>query len=214
MCKQLKEKLLQALMDNMGSVIDTLDEHAKSIKELEQRISQLSANGSGAERNKNIEFSMGSAAPGDRDRYDAANGIYYKFLDSEHPGTYIIAILKSPCEKGKMVMCYAFLIHESNNVETLYVADDTLPMPYSDYSMGFCNLIGRYASLHLQGTYKMATLTMEDVKHINGYIRKVGYTVDFRAEICNIPSYYSVSARLTRPLFKRHKHRHGKQGNK
>lgn len=62
MCKQLKEKLLQALMDNMGSVIDTLDEHAKSIKELEQRISQLSANGSGAERNKNIEFSMGSAA--------------------------------------------------------------------------------------------------------------------------------------------------------
>lgn len=214
MCKQLKAKLLQALMDNMGSVIDTLDEHAKSIKELEQRISQLSANGSGAERNKNIEFSMGSAAPGDRDRYDAANGIYYKFLDSEHPGTYIIAILKSPCEKGKMVMCYAFLIHESNNVETLYVADDTLPMPYSDYSMGFCNLIGRYASLHLQGTYKMATLTMEDVKHINGYIRKVGYTVDFRAEICNIPSYYSVSARLTRPLFKRHKYRHGKQGNK
>lgn len=214
MCKQLKEKLLQALMDYMGSVIDTLDEHAKSIKELEQRISQLSANGSGAERNKNIEFSMGSAAPGDRDRYDAANGIYYKFLDSEHPGTYIIAILKSPCEKGKMVMCYAFLIHESNNVETLYVADDTLPMPYSDYSMGFCNLIGRYASLHLQGTYKMAILTMEDVKHINGYIRKVGYTVDFRAEICNIPSYYSVSARLTRPLFKRHKHRHGKQGNK
>ena len=135
MCKQLKEKLLQALMDNMGSVIDTLDEHAKSIKELEQRISQLSANGSGAERNKNIEFSMGSAA----------NGIYYKFLDSEHPGTYIIAILKSPCEKGKMVMCYAFLIHESNNVETLYLADDTLPMPYSDYSMGFFNLIGRYA---------------------------------------------------------------------
>lgn len=108
MCKQLKEKLLQALMDNMGSVIDTLDEHVKSIKELEQRISQLSANGSGAERNKNIEFSMGSAAPGDRDLYDAANGIYYKFLDSEHPGTYIIAILKSPCEKGKMVMCYAF----------------------------------------------------------------------------------------------------------
>lgn len=214
MCKQLKEKLLQALMDNMGSVIDTLDEHAKSIKELESRISQLSAKGSGAERNKNIEFSMGSAAHGDRDLYDAANGIYYKFLDSEHPGTYIIAILKSPCEKGKMVMCYAFLIHESNNVETLYVADDTLPMPYSDYSMGFCNLIGRYALLPLRGAYKMATLTMEDVKHINGYIRKVGYTVDFRAEICNIPSYYSVSARLTRPLFKRHKHRHGKQGNK
>ena len=58
MCKQLKEKLLQALMDNMGSVIDTLDEHAKSIKELERRISQLSAKGSGAERNKHIEFSM------------------------------------------------------------------------------------------------------------------------------------------------------------
>lgn len=94
MCKQLKEKLLQALMDNMGSVIDTLDEHAKSIKELEQRINKLSVKGSGAERNKHIEFSMGSAALGDRDRYDAANGIYYKFLDSEHPGTYIIAILK------------------------------------------------------------------------------------------------------------------------
>lgn len=201
-------------MDNMGSVIDTLDEHAKSIKELEQRINKLSAKGSGAERNKHIEFSMGSAALGDRDRYDAANGIYYKFLDSEHPGTYIIAILKSSCEKGKTVMCYAFLVHESNNIDTLYVADDTLPMPYSDYSMDFCNLIGRYASLYLRGTYKMATLTMEDVKHINGYIKKVGYTVRFKAEVFNTPSYYSVSARLTRPLFKRHKHRHGKQGNK
>lgn len=174
MCKQLKEKLLQALMDNMGSVIDTLDEHAKSIKELEQRINMLSVKGSGAERNKHIEFSMGSAALGDRDRYDAANGIYYKFLDSEHPGTYIIAILKSPCEKGKTVMCYAFLVHESNNIDTLYVADDTLSIPYSDYSMGFCNLIGRYASLRLRETYKMATLTMEDVKHINGYIKKGG----------------------------------------
>lgn len=214
MCKKLKEKLLQELMDNMGSVIDTIDEHAKSIKELEQRINKLSAKGSGAERNKHIEFSMGSAALGDRDRYDAANGIYYKFLDSEHPGTYIIAILKSSCEKGKTVMCYAFLVHESNNIDTLYVADDTLPMPYSDYSMGFCNLIGRYASLHLRETYKMATLTMEDVKHINGYIKKVGYTVRYKAEVFNTPSYYSVSARLTRPLFKRHKYRHGKQRNK
>lgn len=214
MCKQLKEKLLQALMDNMGSVIDTLDEHAKSIKELERRISQLSAKGSGAERNKHIEFSMGSAAQGDCDRYDAAIGKYYKFLDSEHPGTYIIAILKSPCEKGKTVMCYAFLIHESNNIDTLYVADDTLSIPYSDYSMGFCNLIGRYASLHLRGTYKMATLTMEDVKHINGYIKKVGYTVRYEAEVFNTPSYYSVSARLIRPLFKTHKYRHGKQRNK
>lgn len=214
MCKQLKEKLLQALMDNMGSVIDTLDEHAKSIKELEQRINKLSVKGSGAERNKHIEFSMGSAALGDRDRYDAANGIYYKFLDSEHPGTYIIAILKSPCEKGKTVMCYAFLVHESNNIDTLYVADDTLSIPYSDYSMGFCNLIGRYASLRLRETYKMATLTMEDVKHINGYIKKVGYTVRFKAEVSNTPSFYSVSVRLTRPLFKTHKYRHGKQRNK
>lgn len=214
MCKQLKEKLLQALMDNMGSVIDTLDEHAKSIKELEQRINKLSVKGSGAERNKHIEFSMGSAALGDRDRYDAANGIYYKFLDSEHPGTYIIAILKSPCEKGKTVMCYAFLVHESNNIDTLYVADDTLSISYSDYSMGFCNLIGRHASLRLRETYKMATLTMEDVKHINGYIKKVGYTVRFKAEVFNTPSYYSVSARLTRPLFKTHKYRHGKQRNK
>ena len=214
MCKQLKAKLLQALMDNMGSVIDTLDEHAKSIKELEQRINKLSVKGSGAERNKHIEFSMGSAALGDRDRYDAANGIYYKFLDSEHPGTYIIAILKSPCEKGKTVMCYAFLVHESNNIDTLYVADDTLSIPYSDYSMGFCNLIGRHASLRLRETYKMATLTMEDVKHINGYIKKVGYTVRFKAEVFNTPSYYSVSERLTRPLFKTHKYRHGKQRNK
>lgn len=214
MCKQLKEKLLQALMDNMGSVIDTLDEHAKSIKELEQRINKLSVKGSGAERNKHIEFSMGSAALGDRDRYDAANGIYYKFLDSEHPGTYIIAILKSPCEKGKTVMCYAFLVHESNNIDNLYVADDTLSIPYSEYSMGFCNLIGRHASLRLRETYKMATLTMEDVKHINGYIKKVGYTVRFKAEVFNTPSYYSVSARLTRPLFKTHKYRHGKQRNK
>lgn len=201
-------------MDNMGSVIDTLDEHAKSIKELEQRINKLSVKGSGAERNKHIEFSMGSAALGDRDRYDAANGIYYKFLDSEHPGTYIIAILISPCEKGKTVMCYAFLVHESNNIDTLYVADDTLSIPYSDYSMGFCNLIGRHASLRLRETYKMATLTMEDVKHINGYIKKVGYTVRFKAEVFNTPSYYSVSARLTRPLFKTHKYRHGKQRNK
>lgn len=214
MCKQLKAKLLQALMDNMGSVIDTLDEHAKSIKELEQRINKLSVKGSGAERNKHIEFSIVSAALGDRDRYDAANGIYYKFLDSEHPGTYIIAILKSPCEKGKTVMCYAFLVHESNNIDTLYVADDTLSIPYSDYSMGFCNLIGRHASLRLRETYKMATLTMEDVKHINGYIKKVGYTVRFKAEVFNTPSYYSVSARLTRPLFKTHKYRHGKQRNK
>lgn len=88
MCKQLKEKLLQALMDNMGSVIDTLAEHSKSIKELEQRISQLSAKDSGAGWNKNIEFTIESAGPGSRYRYDAANGEYCKFLDSEHPGTY------------------------------------------------------------------------------------------------------------------------------
>ena len=38
MCKQLKEKLSQIFMSSMKSVIDTLDEHSKSIKELEQRI--------------------------------------------------------------------------------------------------------------------------------------------------------------------------------
>lgn len=111
-------------------------------------------------------------------------------------------------------MCYAFLVHGQNKLETLYVADDTLSIPYSDYSTDFLNLIGKYALLALRGTYIMATLTMEDVKHINCYIKKVGYTADFKAEVFNTPSYYSVSAKLTRPLFKTHKHRHGKQRNK
>lgn len=210
MCKQLKEKILQMLMSNMGSVIDALDEHAKSIKELDQRISQLSAKNSDVKEGEKVKFTIESATPEDRDRYDAANGEYCKFLDSEHPGTYIIAILKSPCEKGKPVMCHAFLVHEQNNIETLYVADSTLSIPYSDYSMGFCNLIGKYASLHLRETYEMATLTKEDVKHINGYIKKVGYTVVFKAEVFSTPFCYSASAKLTRPLFKTPKHRHGK----
>ena len=34
-------------MSSMKSMIDMLDEHSKSIKELEQRINQLSAKGSG-----------------------------------------------------------------------------------------------------------------------------------------------------------------------
>lgn len=34
MFKQLKKNLLQTFKENMGSVIDMLDEHSKSIKEL------------------------------------------------------------------------------------------------------------------------------------------------------------------------------------
>lgn len=214
MFKQLKENLLQTFKENMGPVIDMLDEHSKSIKELEQRISQLSAKGSDVVGNKNMEFIIESPAPGDHDRYYAVDGEYCKFLDPEHPGQYIIAILKGPYGKGKMVMGHAFLIHEQNNVEILYVADDTLSIPYSNYSRGFCNLIGKNASLHLRETYKVATLTMEDVKQINDYIKKVGYTADFNAEVIDTLFRHFVSAKLTRPLFKTPKHRHGKQNNK
>lgn len=210
MFKQLKENILQTFKENMGPVIDMLDEHSKSIKELEQRISQLSAKGSDVVGNKNMEFIIESPAPGDRDRYYAVDGEYCKFLDPEHPGMYIIAILKGPYGKGKMVMCHAFLIHEQNNVEVLYVADDTLSILYSDYSRGFCNLIGKNASLRLRETYKLATLTMEDVKQINDYIKKVGYKADFNAEVIDTPFRHFVSAKLTRPLFKTPKHRHGK----
>ena len=163
MCKQLKEKLLQTLMDNIGSVIDTLDEHSKSIKKLEQRIKQLSAKDGADEENKNIEFAVESATLEDRYRYDVANGKYCKFIDTEHPEAYVIAILKSPYEKGKVVMCHALLVHEQNGVESLYVSDETLSAPYSNYSRGFCNLIGKYASFCLRETYKMVELTKEDV---------------------------------------------------
>ena len=51
----------------MKSVIDTLDEHSKSIKELEQRIKQLFAKDGCAEGNKNIEFTVESATLEDCD---------------------------------------------------------------------------------------------------------------------------------------------------
>ena len=210
MCKQLKEKLLQTLMDNIGSVIDTLDEHSKSIKKLEQRIKQLSAKDGADEENKNIEFAVESATLEDRYRYDVANGKYCKFIDTEHPEAYVIAILKSPYEKGKVVMCHALLVHEQNGVESLYVSDETLSAPYSNYSRGFCNLIGKYASFCLRETYKRVELTKEDVKHINDYIKKVGYTVDFNIDAINTPFRHSVFARLNRPLFKTPKQRRGK----
>ena len=51
----------------MKSVIDTLDEHSKSIKELEQRIKQLFAKDGCAEGNKNIAFTVDSATLEDCD---------------------------------------------------------------------------------------------------------------------------------------------------
>ena len=213
MCKQLKEKLLQTLMDNMGSVIDTLDEHSKSINELEQRIKQLSAKDGATEGNKNIEFTVENATLENRDRYDVANGEYCKFIDTEHPEAYVIAILKSPYEKGKVVMCHALLVHEQNGVETLYVSDETLSAPYSNYSRGFCNLIGKYASFCLRETYKRVYLTKEDVKQINDYIKRVGYTVDFKGVALVSSSGSFVCAKITRPLFKTPKRRHVKHKN-
>lgn len=75
MYKQLKEDLLRTLMKNMGSVIDTLDEHSKSIKKLEQRISQLSAKSSDVKERKDVEFSLEGATPEKR----GADGEYCKF---------------------------------------------------------------------------------------------------------------------------------------
>lgn len=211
MYKQLKEDLLRTLMKNMGSVIDTLDEHSKSIKKLEQRISQLSAKSSDVKERKDVEFSLEGATPEKR----GADGEYCKFLDSEHPGAYVIAILKSSYEKGKTVVCHALLVHEQNGVELLYVSDDTLSAPRSNYSRGFCNLICKYATFYLREIYKEADLTVEDVNQINDYITKVGYTVVFNASATNTPFSYSASAILARPLFKTPKHRHCKRkGNK
>jgi hypothetical protein len=210
MYKQLKEDLLRTLMKKMGSVIDTLDEHSKSIKKLEQRISQLSVKSSDVKERKDVEFSLEDATPETR----GADGEYCKFLDSEHPGAYVIAILKSPYEKGKAVMCHALLVHEQNGVELLYVSDDTLSAPRSNCSRGFCNLICKNATFYLRETYKEADLTVEDVNQINDYIKKVGYMADFNVEVFNTPFHYSVSARLTRPFFKTSKHRYGKQKNK
>ncbi len=213
MCKQLKENLSQTFMSFMKSMIDTLDEHSKSIKELEQHIKQLSAKDGGAEGNKNIEFTVESVTLEDSDRYDAANGEYCKLLDSKLPGAYIIAILKEHYGEGKTVKCHAFLIHEQNGIETLYVADDTLSIPCSNYSRGFCNLIGKYASFCLRETYKRVDLTEKDVKQINDYIKSVGYIVDFKGVVVGTSSGFLVSAKLTRPLFKTSKCRHSKQKN-
>lgn len=94
MCKQLKEKLSQTFMSSMKSMIDMLDEHSKSIKKLEQRINQLSAKGSGAEGNKNIKFTIESPTFEDLEYYNAEDGEYCKFLDTEHPDAHIVAILK------------------------------------------------------------------------------------------------------------------------
>ena len=161
-----------------------------------------------------MESTLENATPENRGCFDAADGEYCKFLDSEHPGAYVIAILKSSYEKGKAVMCHAFLVHKQNGVELLYVSDDTLSAPRSNYSRGFCNLICKYATFYLRETYKEADLTVDDVNQINDYIKKVGYLADFNAEVFNTPFHYSVSARLTRPLFKTSKHCYGKQKNK
>lgn len=210
MCKQLKENLSQTFMSSMKSVIDTLDEHSKSIQEMEQRISQLSAKDSGVKERGDVEFTIECAAPGDRERYDAANGVYCKFLDSEHPELYVIVILSSPYEKGNMGMCHALLSREPNGVYLLYVSDDTLSAPRSNYSRGFCNLISKSTTFSLRETFEETDITREDVEQINDYIKKVGYTVDFNIEAINTPFHHSVFARLNRPLFKTPKQRRGK----
>lgn len=211
MCKQLKENLSQTFMSSMKSMIDMLGEHSKSIKELEQRINQLSAKGSGAEGNKDIEFTIKSPTFEDLEYYNAEDGEYCKFLDTEHSGAYIIAILKESYVKRETFRCHAFLIHEQKGTDTLYVADDTLSIPCSNYSRGFCNLIGKYASCSLRETYKRVDLTEGDVKQINDYIKRVGYTADFKGLKVGTSLGHFVSARLTRPLFKTPKRRHGKQ---
>lgn len=125
MYKQLKEDLLQTLMKNMGSVIDTLDEHSKSIKKLEQRISQLSAKSSDFKKKKDVESTLESATPENRGCFDAADGEYCKFLDSEHPGAYVIAILKSPYEKGKR-SCVTLCWYTSRMVLSFFMCQTTL----------------------------------------------------------------------------------------
>ena len=210
MCKQLKENLSQTFMSSMKSVIDTLDEHSKSIKELDQRIKQLSAKGSGVNEREDVEFTIESATPGDRSRYDAEDGVYRKFVDSEHPELYVIVILKSPYEKGTRGMCHALLSREPNGVYLLYVSDDTLSAPRSNYSRGFCNLISKSTTFSLRETFEETDITREDVEQINDYIKKVGYTVDFNIDAINTPFRHSVFARLNRPLFKTPKQRRGK----
>lgn len=213
MCKQLKEKMSQTFMSSMKSVIDTLDEHSKSIKKLEQRIKQLSAKDGGAEGNKNIEFTVESPSFEDLGYYNAEDGEYCKFLDTEHPDAYIVAILKKSYKTEEMVTCYAFWVHEQSGNDLLYMADETLSEYYSHYSRGFCNHISKYTSFRLKETYKRVDLTEGDVKQINDYIKKVGYTADFKGVAVNTSFGPFVSAKLTRPLFKTPKRRHGKQKN-
>lgn len=211
MCKQLKEKMSQTFMSSMKSVIDTLDEHSKSIKKLEQRIKQLSAKDGGAERNKNIEFTVESPSFEDLGYYNAEDGEYCKFLDTEHPDAYIVAILKKSYKTEEMVTCYAFWVHEQSGNDLLYMADETLSEDYSHYSRGFCNLISKYTSFRLKEAYKRVDLTEGDVKQINDYIKRVGYTADFKGVKVGTSLGHFVSARLTRPLFKTPKRRHDKQ---
>lgn len=210
--EKLKVDLIQTLMRNMGLIINDLAENTKKIEYLEQRVNQMLEKKVEPEK---IELTFESIDPETRYLYDVANGEYCKFIDTEHPGAYVIAILKSPYEKGKVVMCHALLVHEQNGVEILYVSDEILSAPYSNYSRGFCNFISKCISFNLRETYEKASLTGDDVKQINDYITKVGYTVVFDASATNTPFSYSASARLARPLFKTPKHRHCKRkGNK
>ena len=209
---KLKGDLIQTLMRNMGLIINGLAENTKKIEYLEQRVNQMSEKKVESEK---IEPTLESIDHETRYLYDVGNGEYWKFIDTEHPGVYVIAILKSLYEKGKEVMCHALLVHDQNGVETLCVSDETLSAPYSNYSSGFRNFISNCTYFTLGETYEKASLTGYDVQQINEYITKVGYTVVFNASATNTPFSYSVSANLARPLFKIPKLRHCKlKGNK
>lgn len=175
MCKQLKEKLSQTFMSSMKSMIDMLDEHSKSIKKLEQRINQLSAKGSGAEGNKNIKFTIESPTFEDLEYYNAEDGEYCKFLDTEHPDAHIVAILKKFYKTEETVTCYAFWVHEQSGNDLLYMADETLSEDYSHYSRGFCNLISKYTSFRLKEAYKRVDLTEGGGCEANQRLHKEGW---------------------------------------
>lgn len=210
--ENLKGDLIQTLMRIMGRIINDLAENTKKIEYLEQRVNQMSEKKVEPEK---IEPTLESIDHETRYLYDVANGEYCKFIDTEHPGGYVIAILKSPYEKGKEFMCHALLVHNQNGVETLFVSDETLSAQYSNYSSGSCNFISKCTYFTLGKTYEKASLTGYDVHEINDYITKVGYTVVFNASATNTPFSYSVSANLARPLFKIPEHRHCKRkGNK
>lgn len=210
--EKLKGDLIQTLMRNMGLIINGLAEITKKIEYLEQLVNQMPEKKIEPEK---IEPTLESIDHETRYCYDVDNGEYCKFIDTEHPGAYVIAILKSPYEKGKAVMCHALLVHDQNGVETLYVSDETLSERYSNYSRGFGNFISKFTSFTLRETYEKASLRGYDVEQINDYITKVGYTVVFNASATNTPFSCSVSANLARPLFKAPEHRHCKRkGNK